>query len=85
MADLVYALCAITSALCAFLLLRAYFETRSRILWWSGLCFCGLVISNAVLVLDKLVFPETDLSPWRAGLTLISLSLLIYGLIGAKE
>jgi len=84
-AGIVYTLCALTSLLSAFLLLRAYRRTRSRVLWWSGLCFCGLTLSNTVLVLDKLVFTEVDLLPWRLGLTLIALLLLIYGLLLADE
>lgn len=85
MAGFVYGLCALTSLISAFLLLRGYFRTRSTILWWSGLCFCGLSLSNAVLIFDKLVFPDVDLSLWRSGSTLVSLCLLIYGLINAKD
>jgi hypothetical protein len=85
MAGFVYGLCALTSLLCALLLLRAFFRTRSSILWWSGLCFCGLTLSNTVLIFDKLVYPDIDLLGWRSWTTLISLALLVYGLINAKE
>jgi hypothetical protein len=85
MARFVYGLCALTSLLCAFLLLRAHFRTRSAVLWWSGLCFCGLSASNAVLILDKIVFTEVDLFAWRSWTTLVSLSLLVYGLINARD
>lgn len=85
MIGLVYGLCALTSLLCAFLLLRAFYRTRSKILWWSGLCFCGLSASNTVLIFDKLIFTNVDLLSWRSWTTLISLSLLVYGLISAKE
>jgi hypothetical protein len=85
MAGFVYGLCALTSLLCALLLLRAFFRTRSSILWWSGLCFCGLTMSNTVLIFDKLVYPDIDLLGWRSWTTLISLALLVYGLINAKE
>jgi hypothetical protein len=85
MTGLVYGLCALTSLLCAFLLLRAFYRTRFRILWWSGLCFCGLSVSNTVLILDKLIFTNVDLLSWRSWTTLISMSLLVYGLISAKE
>lgn len=85
MAGFVYGLCALTSLLCALLLLRAFFRTRSSILWWSGLCFCGLTMSNTVLIFDKLVYPDIDLLGWRSWTTLISLALLVYGLIIAKE
>ena len=85
MSGIIYSLCSLTALLCAFLLLRAFRRTGSRTLWWSGLCFCGLTLSNIVLVLDKLVYTEIDLLAWRLWLTLISLALLIYGLIFAEE
>lgn len=85
MAGAVYGLCMLTSFLCAWLLLRAYFRTRSSILWWSGLCFCGLSVSNAVLILDKLVYTDIELLQWRAWTTLLSLCLLLYGLIETRE
>ena len=85
MAGTVYAICALTALLCAVLLLRAYRQTRSRVLWWSGLCFCGLMVSNVVLVLDKLVYTEIDLLPYRLWITLISLLMLLWGLIYSEE
>ena len=50
MIQLVYVLCALTSLACAILLLRGYFRTRVRLLLWSGLCFAGLALNNALLV-----------------------------------
>jgi len=85
LASLVYTLCAVTALLCAILLLRGYRNTRSRVLLWSGLCFTGLMLANAVLVLDKLVYTEIDLMSWRHGITLVSLLMLLYGLIYVKE
>ena len=35
MAEAIYVLCALTSALCAVLLLRAFARTRVRLLFWS--------------------------------------------------
>lgn len=85
MAGIIYSLCGLTSLLCAFLLLRAYFREPSRMLWWSGLCFCGLTFSNAILVLDKLVYTQIDLLAWRLWITLVAVLLLLYGLIFAEE
>jgi hypothetical protein len=82
---IVYALCAVTALLCAVLLLRAYLRVRSKLLLWSALCFGGLMLSNAVLVLDKLVYTEVDLQPARLVLTLVSLLLLLYGLIYSSD
>ena len=53
MAAIIYFLCAFTAALCACLLLLAYRRGRYRLLLWSGLCFAGLTVNNAILVLDK--------------------------------
>lgn len=67
MAATVYSLCAIAASLYAWLLLQAFWRGRYRLLLWSGLCFSGLALNNLLLVLDKLVFPEVDLSLWRSG------------------
>ena len=61
MAAFFYALCALAAAFCSTLLLRGYFRTRYRLLFWGGLCFLGLTANNTLLMLDKLVFPDVDL------------------------
>jgi hypothetical protein len=81
MAELVYVLCAATSALCALLLGRAYARTRARLLLWSTLCFVFLAINNLLLVVDLMVLPEIDLSLLRAGGALVAMILLIVGLV----
>jgi hypothetical protein len=81
MAGIIYGLCALTALLCAILLLTAYRRNRYRLLLWSGLCFAGLTANNLLLIADKLVFPTVDLSVSRSGVTLLSLSLLLFGLI----
>lgn len=81
MAEAVYILCAITSVLCAVLLLRSWAQTRTRLLFWSGLCFVGLALNNALLFLDLVIVPEIDLRYFRSGVALLSLLSLIYGLI----
>jgi hypothetical protein len=84
-ATLVYAMCALTSLLCAALLFRGFASSRSKLLFWSGLCFTGLLMSNVVLVFDKLVYTEIDLLPMRLWITLIALLLLLYGLLYESE
>jgi hypothetical protein len=81
MAEVIYALCALTSFACAWLLLRSYIRNGYRVLFWSGLCFVGLTVNNVLLVLDKVVFVTIDLSIWRLLAALIALLLLLYGLI----
>jgi hypothetical protein len=81
MAEAVYLLCAGTSIACAVLLLRGYVRQRTRLLLWSSLCFVCLAINNALLFLDLIVVPTTDLSMWRAVTALLGISLLLFGLV----
>ncbi|HEY7489497.1 MAG TPA: DUF5985 family protein [Candidatus Tectomicrobia bacterium] len=80
-AVVIYTLCALTALLCASLLLQAYCRSAYQFLLWSGLCFVGLTVSNALLVVDKLVFPAVDLSTWRLVTGLLAMLVLLYGLI----
>jgi hypothetical protein len=81
MAEAVYILCFLASALCAILLARSYRATRTRILLWSTLSFSGLALNNALLVIDLLIVPTAvDLSLARAGTALAAIILLLIGL-----
>ena len=82
----IYSLCTLCALLCAWLQLRAYRSTNYRLLLWGGLCFAGLTFGNAILIVDKIVFPtEIDLSLFRHSITLLSLIVLLYGLIWDAE
>jgi hypothetical protein len=85
MAETIYSLCTLTSLACTWLLLRSYRRTGHRLLFWSGLCFAGMTLNNLLLLLDKLVFPDTDLMTLRLSAALVALLLLLYGLIYEKE
>ena len=85
MAPIIYLLCAVAAFLCAFLLLRAYRRGRYRLLLWSGLCFAGLTLNNLILVLDKVVLRDGDLSTWRTSVALLAMAVLLYGLIWEAE
>jgi hypothetical protein len=85
MKEIIYGLCALTSLSCAWLLLRSYFRNKHSVLLWSGLCFVGLSVNNVLLVLDKIVFPDVDLSTWRLVAALSGPLLLLYGLISEEE
>jgi hypothetical protein len=85
LASLVYLLGALVTALCAVLLLRGYARSRSRLLLWSGLCFIGLTISNALLFVDLRIFPEVDLYMWRLATAAGAMLLLVYGLVFESE
>jgi len=81
----VYALCALTSLLCAVLLLRGYRHSGSRLLLWSGLCFACFCLNNVMLIIDVRVLPEQDLSVIRSIPSVIGIGLLVYGLVWDSE
>jgi hypothetical protein len=77
----VFIACALTSVLCVVLLIRGYLASRSRLLLWSSLGFLGLALNNIVLVIDRLVVPEVDLSLLRALPALVGVTILLLGCI----
>ena len=91
MAEAVYTLCAVTSLLCAGLLVRGYLRSRTRFLLWSSLCFAALALNNLLLLLDKVVLTEqrtilgVDFALLRATAAAIGLALLLYGLVWDAE
>jgi hypothetical protein len=85
MASVVYILGAVVTLLCAVLLLRAYVRVRRRLLLWSGLCFAGLTVSNTLLFVDLVLFPDADLYVLRLSVAAFSMLLLMYGLVWESE
>jgi hydrogenase/urease accessory protein HupE len=85
MSAIIYGLCAAAAAICAFMLLSGYRVQQYRLLLWSGLCFVGLTLNNLLLVLDKIIFPQVDLSVWRTVVALAAMMTLVYGLIWDVE
>jgi hypothetical protein len=81
MAESVYALCAATSVLCAILLFRGYRATRTRLLFWSSLCFAGLAVNNVLLFVDLILLPTVDLFIWRTAAALVGMSVLLFGIV----
>jgi hypothetical protein len=81
MATSVYVLCMLTSGFCALLLLREYRRTRTRLLLWSSLSFLGWALNNALVFADLVVLPGVDLSLARTSMSLVAVSLMLYGLI----
>lgn len=80
MAVTVYALCALTSLLCAALLFRGYRRTGTRLLLWSSACFVGFFLNNLLLLVDVNV-PLEDLSIWRSLPALAGTLILVFGLV----
>ena len=85
MAEFVYALCAITSAGCAVLLLRSYMNSGTRLLLWSSICFVCLAVNNVLLFTDLVVVPTVDLSAWRTVTSVLAIALLVFGLTWDTE
>lgn len=82
---LVYLLCFLASALCAGLLARQYGRTRMPVLLWSAGCFVLLAASNLLVVVDQLILTEANLRPLRLVLTLMAVSVLLFGFIWEAE
>ena len=78
-AEAIYIVCVATSLLCAALLFRAYRQNRSRLLLWSTLCFVGLAINNALVVLDLVFLPQIDLRVLRTAVNFVS----VFGLLAS--
>jgi hypothetical protein len=84
-AIVIYSLCALTSLACAVLLLRGWLRSRAGLLLWSGLCFAGLTLNNVLLVLDRFVLPNVDLSMARLVTAFCALALLVFGLVWESD
>jgi hypothetical protein len=63
----------------------AYARTRHRLLFWSGLCFVMLTVSNILNIFDRFILPNVDLVPARLATALVAVLLLIFGLIWEGE
>jgi hypothetical protein len=81
MSIFVYALCMVTSILCAGLLLRGHAQNKNRLLFWSGLYFIGASLNNLLLLLDQTIFLTSDLLTWRLLTGLAAALILLYGLV----
>ena len=85
MAAAVYILGAVVMLLCAFLLIRGYGRNRTRLLLWSALCFFGLALSNLLIFVDLVIFPDVDLYLLRLLTAVAAMVVLLYGLIWEGE
>jgi Family of unknown function (DUF5985) len=82
---IVYVLCFVTSACCAWLLGRSYVRSRARLLLWSSVCFVLLAGNNLLLMLDLLVFVDANLRIGRLLFSLAAVSVLLFGFIWDLE
>jgi hypothetical protein len=83
--QVVYLLCALTSFACAWLLLRGYRRSRTRLLLWSSLSFAAFTANNALLFIDLVLVPDVDLSLVRASFSLLGVMILVGGLVWEGE
>ena len=81
MKPVAYMLCALVSLLCAILLVRGYLRGRQRLLLWSGLCFAGLTVANALVYVDLVMYPKINLYPARLLVTAVSVLILFLGMV----
>ena len=72
----------------ALFLLRFWRRTHDRLFLMFGAAFLLmmieriiLVLTNSLLFVDFIIFPQIDLAIWRSGTTLAALCLFLYGLI----
>jgi hypothetical protein len=80
MAELVYALCALTSIFCAVLLVRGYRTSRARMLLWSSVGFAAFAVNNVLVFVDLVLVPQADLSLPRNIAAFVGAVILVAGL-----
>ena len=80
-ADAIYTLCAGTSLVAAWLLMRHYTARRTPLLLWSCVAFVGLAVNNVLVLLDFGIFPVTDLSLPRSLAGAVAMMVLVYGFV----
>jgi len=82
----VTALGTLVVGLCGVVLLRGYHRTHARLLLWSGICFLGLMVSNALLFVDLFLLGDSvTIYVWRLGTAAAAMLLLVYGLITESD
>ena len=88
MATGVYLLRALTSAACALLLFRVFWEHRrraTRTVLWSSVSFAWFAVSNGLVFTDFVILRSADLSVAPAATACIGASVLLLGLILERE
>lgn len=78
---IVYLLCFLTSAVCAWLLGASYRRNGTTLLLWSAICFGFLALNNLALVLDLVIWPDVDLRLVRLTMSLAAVASLIWGFV----
>jgi hypothetical protein len=84
-ATLVYLLCFVTALTCALLLMRAYRQSRSRLLLWNSLGFYALTLNNLLLVVDLVLLRGVDLWALRQVAAILAIGIFLYGFLWEVE
>lgn len=84
-AEIIYLLCAATSLVAAWMLLRYYLRRKTPLLLWSFIAFLGLAANNVLVFLDLVVYRSVDLSLVRTLAGALGVLALVYGLIWEAE
>ena len=82
---IVYILCFVTSALCVYLMFRAFQRQRQLLLLWSAISFCFLALTNLLVFIDLILLPDIDLMALRSLSSLVAVAVLLYGFIWEIE
>ena len=81
MSESIYFICAVTSAFCAFLLIRGYRRHPGPVLFWCSLYFVCQTVANVVLVVDIVFLPNVDMSLARRLIMGLGTVTFLMGLI----
>jgi hypothetical protein len=82
MAEIVYIVGTLTCLLCTVLLGRSYLRSRTRLLFWSSICFVFLAANNVLLLIDLYVIPvAVSLALARTATALAGFLALLLGLL----
>lgn len=81
LAEAIYLLCAATSLVAAWMLLRQYRRRRTPLLLWSCVGFAGLAVNNVLVYVDLVLFTGVDLTVLRSAAGAAAMLALLYGLI----
>jgi hypothetical protein len=81
LAPAVYILCLVSSAVCAWLLIRSYLRNQTRFLLWTACCFALLAANNLAVVVDLLLVSSIDLRIVRHLFSLGAVAVLIHAFV----
>jgi hypothetical protein len=81
MAAYVYALCALLSMGCTWMLLKQYRRSRVAIVLWTLIGFFGVSLNNILLFIDLMIGPAYDLTMIRLFVSFFGLGISVSGLL----